>query len=106
MVAQHVEQVYAQQILRKESVFKLLSKRWTVQVLLALQGGARFSELKWKLGISAKSLSARLSELIARGLVIKTIYAEVPVRMEYELTARGAKLASILSELDAWERND
>ena len=100
-----MEQVYAQP-LRKQSVLKLLSKRWTIQVLLALQTGARFSELKWKLCISAKSLSARLSELVALGLVIKTIYAEVPVRMEYELTVRGAKLASILSELDAWERDD
>jgi DNA-binding HxlR family transcriptional regulator len=96
-------QVYVQQLRRKSTILKLLSKKWTIEILLALRSGARFSELKWSLGISAKTLSARLQEFTKRGLIIKTIYAEVPVRVEYSLTEKGAKLAQIITAIEVLE---
>ena len=65
----------------------------------------RFSELKRNIpGITEKMLSLQLRELEKDGLVQRTIYAEVPPRVEYALTEEGRTLLPLLEELAKWGR--
>ncbi len=84
--------------------FQLLGKRWTMFVLHRLmeEGPQRFSELENGLPISGRLLSERLKELEAVGLVSRTLYPEVPVRVEYALTDKGKAFQPILIELRKW----
>ncbi|MGH9846997.1 MAG: winged helix-turn-helix transcriptional regulator [Blastocatellia bacterium] len=61
--------------------------------LLADRGPVRFSELKAGMGeISSSTLTVRLSELEAAGLIRRKVFGEIPPRVEYSLTAEGAAL--------------
>jgi|SRR5919202_923585 DNA-binding HxlR family transcriptional regulator len=63
----------------------------------------RFNELKKLMpGISSNALANRLLELEREGLISKRIYPEIPLRVEYRLTARAKELKVILEELDGW----
>jgi DNA-binding HxlR family transcriptional regulator len=64
---------------------------------------SRFNELKKKIGgISATSLSERLTELEARGVVKRSVYPESPPRVEYSLTDKGKELQRLLCRLADW----
>lgn len=67
----------------------------------------RFGELlKAVEGISPKSLSTRLQELESEGVISKKIFAEVPLRVEYELTKKGKSLEEIMKKMIEWgEKN-
>ncbi|SDM62995.1 winged helix-turn-helix transcriptional regulator [Allokutzneria albata] len=72
-----------------------------------LPGPKRFTELRAGLpGISPKTLSARLRRLEETGLVTRTAYAEVPPRVEYELTEAGARLRKVLDTMAEWAERD
>lgn len=81
-----------------------IGDRWTVLVVGALgEETVRFSELRRRVeGISQKMLTQTLRELERDGLVQRTVYAEVPVRVEYHLTEAGRSLRTPLRELEAW----
>jgi DNA-binding HxlR family transcriptional regulator len=83
---------------------ELLGKRWTgaiVHVLLA--GPMRFSELTHAIPqISDRLLSMRLKELEACGIVARQVYEDAPVRVEYDLTAKGMALDPAITALRAW----
>jgi DNA-binding HxlR family transcriptional regulator len=83
---------------------EVLDGKWTVLVIRDLLSGVRrFSVLRASLpGISPKTLTDRLRLLEDRGLVRRTVYAEVPPRVEYELTERGQSLRPVLAALAAW----
>jgi DNA-binding HxlR family transcriptional regulator len=83
---------------------RVLDGKWTMLVIRDLLGGTkRFSELRSSLeGISPKTLTDRLRALEQHGLVHRELYAEVPPRAEYSLTARGRDLAPVLVALAAW----
>ena len=98
-----VGQVYLQHT-EEELVFSLFRQKWTIALLRELASSRRFSVLQRSLGISSKTLSARLQALVAQGLITKAIYAEVPVRVEYELTVKGRELLTIIQGIDAWEK--
>ena len=68
------------------------------------QGGfQRFQALQKSLGrVSPKTLSERLKTLAAAGLVNRQAYAEIPPRVEYTLTEKGAGLADIILALEAY----
>jgi DNA-binding HxlR family transcriptional regulator len=86
-------------------IWELLGKRWSLHILknLSINGTARFNELKRLLpGISSTVLSERLLELEREGLLIKKVYPEVPIRVEYSLTSRTKDLESILKQLNNW----
>ena len=66
-------------------------------------GTMRYGELKRKVdGITNTMLASSLHELEDDGLIIRRQYDEMPVRVEYELTARCKTLIPILLELNAW----
>lgn len=78
--------------------------RWTVLVVGVLGGGdARFSEVKRRIeGISQKMLTQTLRGLERDGLVRRTVFPEVPVRVEYALTETGRTLLEPLRALQHW----
>lgn len=94
-----------QELGRIVGIWKMLGKRWTLQILKSMGSRevTRFSELKRSLaGISSTVLSERLLELEREGLVTKKIYGAVPPRVEYSLTASAKDLESVLAEFGRW----
>lgn len=78
--------------------YKLIILYW-----LAEFGTLRYSQLKRCLGaISHKTLSLSLKELEADGLVQRTEYPQIPPKVEYALSQRGASLIPILDALCVW----
>lgn len=87
------------------NIWQILGKRWALQILyqMSLKETIRFNDLKKELsGISSTVLSERLSELEKEGLVMKKIFAEMPPRVEYNLTKQAKELEPILKELSEW----
>jgi DNA-binding HxlR family transcriptional regulator len=77
-----------------ETTLSLISDKWKVLILRdLLPGTKRFGELKKSIGhVSQKVLTAQLREMEASGLLTRTVYAEVPPRVEYTLTDLGYSL--------------
>lgn len=75
--------------------------KWSVSVLQAVAAGiSRPGALERHIaGISTKVLSERLRKLTGYGLLDKQVYAEVPPRTEYALTANGKKLVAIIGQI-------
>src|ERR1700687_620548 len=80
--------------------------RWKVVILWHLyQGKLRFSELRRKVaGISQKMLTEQLRQLEGHGLVTRTVYAEVPPRVEYAATPLGESLRPVITAMGEWGR--
>ncbi len=87
-------------------VFDLIAHKWTVTIIYHLhraEGPVRFRQLQRLMEpISQKELTKRLRELERSGLVARTIFAEVPPRVEYRLTDLGATLIPALAGLHQW----
>ncbi|MFC0032067.1 winged helix-turn-helix transcriptional regulator [Micromonospora chaiyaphumensis] len=86
-------------------VVDLVFSRWTTPILWALHeyGRQRFVELERRLvTITPKVLTQRLRQLERDGLVLRTYHAEVPPRVEYEITELGHSLAPIFAHLAQW----
>ena len=81
-----------------------IANKWTAMVVIALSPGRlRFGDLRTTVdGISAKVLTETLRDLERDGLVSRHVYAEVPPRVEYELTALGRTLDEPLRALSRW----
>ncbi|MCO1580804.1 helix-turn-helix transcriptional regulator [Crossiella sp. SN42] len=79
----------------------------TLVVRELLEGPRRFTELRAALpGISPKTLSARLKGLERSRLLTRTAYAEVPPRVEYELTEAGYRLRPVFTAMAEWAERD
>lgn len=86
-----------------EAAMGLLAKRWNGLIIhQLLEGPKRFSELEHAILLSGKVLSDRLKELEDAGIVVRTVYAETPVRIEYDLTDRGRDLKGVLDAVADW----
>ena len=87
-----------------ETTLTLISDKWKVLILRDLMGGTkRFGELKKSIGhVTQKVLTAQLRQMEASGLLTRTVYAEVPPRVEYTLTDLGYSLKPILDAMWAW----
>lgn len=84
--------------------FALLSGKWKLEIMWLLnQRIYRFNELRKAIpGITQHMLTAQLRELEADGLVSRTVFAEVPPRVEYEITAKARGLGPTMEALTAW----
>ncbi len=82
----------------------LLANRWSALAIGALEDGPqRNGQLKRRLeGISPKVLSQTLKRLEDHGLLTRTVYPEVPARVEYELTDLGYSASEPLKHLRDW----
>ena len=71
-----------------------------------IPGTKRFGELKKSIGnVSQKVLTARLRQMEDSGLLTRTVYPEVPPRVEYTLTDLGRSLKPILDDMWTWGEN-
>jgi DNA-binding HxlR family transcriptional regulator len=79
----------------------LLERRWTMATIYACSSGAaRFNEFKQSLpGVSPTTLSERLEQLEAAGIVERHLIPGRPPHTEYELTARGQRIAAAVAGL-------
>ncbi len=89
---------------KAELALRVIQGRWKLLILRELMEGVqRFSALQRSLtGVSQKVLTAQLRELAADGVLTRTVYPEVPPRVEYGLTALGLELIPVLEGLHAW----
>jgi DNA-binding HxlR family transcriptional regulator len=90
---------------RAREMLDRIGDRWSAYVISALgaHGTLRFSELMRQVeGISQRMLTVTLRGLERDGLVERTIYAEVPPRVEYALTPLGATLRKLVRGLIEW----
>ncbi|MGO1482293.1 MAG: winged helix-turn-helix transcriptional regulator, partial [Brachybacterium sp.] len=81
-----------------------IANKWTAMIVIALSGGPlRFRDIQSTVeGISGKVLTDTLRALERDGIVTRRVYAEVPPRVEYELTELGQTLSSPLAALRTW----
>lgn len=88
-----------------EQALKLLEGRWKLVILFHLFGGhvLRFSDLERAIpGISQKMLIQQLRQMETDGIVHRTVYPQVPPRVEYRLTDWGQALCPALDALLGW----
>lgn len=87
-----------------QAAVRVLSSKWSVAILAELADGThRFNELLRHIdGISRRMLSATLRRLEEDGLIERRVYAEIPVRVEYDLTPAGQALFLALTPLAGW----
>ena len=77
--------------------------KWTLEVITLLRNETRrFNELKRACGISQKTLTITLRELERDGFVSRTMFATIPPRVDYELTALGRELLALADNLRAF----
>jgi DNA-binding HxlR family transcriptional regulator len=81
-----------------------IGDKWSLLAIVTLKDGRlRFTELHKHIpGVSQRMLTLTLRQLERDGLITRTVHAEVPPRVEYELTARGATLIEPALALAMW----
>ena len=87
-----------------ETTLMLIGDKWKVLILRdLLPGTKRFGELKKSIGgVSQKVLTAQLRDMEKSGLLTRTVYPEVPPKVEYTLTELGLSLKPILDAMGSW----
>lgn len=86
---------------------QLIGSKWKLLILRNLrQRPWRFNELQKSLnGVSQKVLTDSLRSMEADGIIIRTVYAEVPPRVEYSLSELGETMRPILDTMEQWGNN-
>lgn len=89
-----------------KEALQVLEGKWKIIIICQLfsaKGPLRFSELERCIeGINQKMLIQQLRQLEEDGIIIRTIYPQVPPRVEYALTEIGIKLGPSMAELIDW----
>ncbi len=87
-----------------QAAMRILTGKWKGEILWQLtQGTLRFGELRRAIpGITQHMLTTQLRDLERHGLVKRTLYAEVPPRVEYELTRAAFDLRPVFEEIQHW----
>ena len=85
-------------------VLDRIGDKWTVLVIGALRDGSlRFSEVRARVGgVAPKVLTQTLRAMERDGLLTRTVHAQVPPRVDYELTPLGASLTAPIQALTEW----
>lgn len=90
---------------QREGVIELLGRRYAMQVvcLVGARGPLRYGDIEDAFGdVSSSTLSSRLNDLVLAGYLDRERYAEIPPRVEYELTPAGEELYRQLRPLLEW----
>ncbi len=95
---------YSSMCPRYEAAMELLGKKWTGLIIRVLLGGPRrFKDIKEQIPeMSDRVLSERMKELEDAQILVRNVYPETPVRIEYELTAKGKSLEPVIQEIQQW----
>ena len=97
----------ASKLLKETATIRnIVTKRATLEILFPLcctTEPVRHKQFKKSLkGISSKTLSTRLSELVSEGILTRETFPEVPPRVEYKLTKKGQELIESITDLLQW----
>ena len=89
------------------TVLDRIGDKWTVLVVLTLlDGPQRFSRLRDRIGgVAPKVLTQTLRSLARDGIVTRTAFAEIPPRVEYDLTPLGRSLEEPIRSIAAWSES-
>ncbi|NIM25269.1 MAG: transcriptional regulator [Nitrososphaeria archaeon] len=88
-----------------DNTFKIIGKKFTFHIIrnMAMRNQTRFNEFLGTIeDINPKTLSQRLKELEENGIIKRSIYDEVPLRIEYTLTKKGKDLQGIIDQMAAF----
>jgi Predicted transcriptional regulators len=87
-----------------EAAADILGKKWTGLIIRVMLGGPkRFKEIKEQIPeMSDKMLTDRMKELESQNIVKRTVYPEMPVRIEYDLTPKGRELQPVIESIQNW----
>ena len=86
-----------------EAAIEAIGGKWKGVILYHLDTTKRFNELRRLMpAVTQRMLTRQLRELEKDGIVQRTVYAEVPPRVEYSLTEFGKTLQPIMAELEKW----
>ena len=87
-----------------KAAIDVIRGRWKPSILRELhEGKKRFTELREALPeVTAQTLSTQLRQLEADEIVTRTVFPEIPARVEYRLSDYGQTLSCVMEELDAW----
>ena len=90
-----------------QSVLHIFGKRHSLSIIRTLlrHNKLRFNELQKEVGGSPKTITERLRELETNGILIREVFEEIPVRVEYSLTELGKDLEDIFERISIWARN-
>lgn len=90
-----------------ETCLKFISDKWKILIIRDLMSGTkRFNEFLRSLNpISQKMLTQNLREMEKDGLVIRTVFPEVPPHVEYSLSEFGLSLTPVIDEMKKWGEN-
>lgn len=86
-------------------ILAVVTDKWSILIVIFLGGchTLRFNQLKTKLyGVSSKSLTERLKQLEKDGYIKRTMFSEVPIRVEYQLTEFGFAYLDKLIDITEW----
>jgi DNA-binding HxlR family transcriptional regulator len=85
-------------------VLNLFGKTYLMPIirLLLIHKKLRFNEILEKIGGSPKTIASRLRILEKYGLIIRTVFKEIPIRVEYTLTDKGKALEDIFEKFSQW----
>jgi len=89
---------------RVQMVLSLFGKKFIMPIirLLLIHKKMRFNEILESTGGSPKTITSRLRALEKHGLVTRTVFKEIPMRVEYALTERGIALEDIFQSVSEW----
>ncbi len=88
---------------RLQKSMDIIGRRWTGLIIYQLlQGPQRFGAIEASLPISGRLLSERLKELEIEGIVLREVFPETPVRIQYSLTDKGLGLEPVIRDLQHW----
>jgi DNA-binding HxlR family transcriptional regulator len=95
---------YSKMCPKYESAAEVLGKKWTGLIIRVMLGGPkRFRDIKEQIPeMSDKMLTDRMKELESLGILTRTVYPEMPVRIEYELTEKGRNLEEVIQSIQSW----
>jgi DNA-binding HxlR family transcriptional regulator len=86
-----------------EAAIAVIGGKWKGVILYHLSDTKRFNELRKLIpSVTQRMLTKQLRELERDGIVLRTVYAQVPPKVEYSLTRFGETLRPILRELETW----
>lgn len=87
-----------------KAAIDVLRGRWKPSILFELhQGTKRYCDLQAAMPqISAQVLTVQLRQLEADGVIVRTVFAEVPARVEYALSEDGRALSTVMDQLEVW----
>jgi DNA-binding HxlR family transcriptional regulator len=82
---------------------QVLQGKWAILILHELSNGPkRFNEIQKNIEVTQTTLSTQLKKLQNEGIISRTVYPEVPPRVEYELTDIGQSFGPVLDSIEVW----